>query len=77
MCYLCAVQSALENPIFKLIGKTADRLELRAYVVGGFVRDLLLQRENKDIDIVVVGNGVEFAQAVARDFSSTITLARG
>ena len=74
MCYLCAVQSALENPIFKLIGKTADRLDLRAYVVGGFVRDLLLQRENKDIDIVVVGNGVEFAQAVAKDFDNDCSL---
>lgn len=74
MCYLCAVQSALENPIFKLIGSTADRLQLRAYVVGGFVRDLLLQRENKDIDIVVVGNGVEFAQAVAKDFDNDCSL---
>ena len=68
------MQSALENPIFKLIGNTADRLELRAYVVGGFVRDLLLQRENKDIDIVVVGNGVEFAQVVAKDFDNDCSL---
>ena len=64
----------MENPIFKLIGKTADRLELRAYVVGGYVRDLLLQRENKDIDVVVIGNGVEFAQAVAKNFDNDCSL---
>lgn len=68
------MQSPLDNPIFELIGKTADTLNLRAWVVGGFVRDSILKRENKDIDIVVVGNGVDFAQAVAKQFNNDCSL---
>lgn len=44
----------LDNPILKTIGEEADRLKLDCYVVGGWVRDLFLQRESKDIDILVV-----------------------
>ncbi|NDB20788.1 MAG: hypothetical protein EB020_07930, partial [Proteobacteria bacterium] len=63
------------SPVGKaLIGKTADTLNLRAWVVGGFVRDSILKRENKDIDIVVVGNGVDFAQAVAKQFNNDCSL---
>jgi poly(A) polymerase len=68
------VQSPLDNPIFELIGKTADEMKLKAWVVGGFVRDSILKHENKDIDIVVVGNGVDFAQAVAKNFNNDCTL---
>ena len=74
MCYLCAVQSPLDNPIFQVIGNTADQTQLKAWVVGGFVRDSILKRENKDIDIVVVGNGVDFAQAVAKNFNNDCSL---
>ena len=68
------MQSPLDNPIFELIGKTADEMNINAWVVGGFVRDSILKRENKDIDIVVVGNGVEFAQAVARKLDNDCSL---
>ncbi|MEY2707875.1 MAG: hypothetical protein RIQ91_505 [Bacteroidota bacterium] len=68
------MQSPLDNPIFELIGKTADEMNISAWVVGGFVRDSILKRENKDIDIVVVGNGVEFAQAVARKLDNDCSL---
>ena len=68
------MQSPLDNPIFELIGKTADEMKLKAWVVGGFVRDSILKHENKDIDIVVVGNGVDFAQAVAKNFNNDCTL---
>lgn len=47
------------------IGAIADDMDLKAYLVGGFVRDLILQRKNKDIDIVVVGDGLEFADKVS------------
>ncbi len=50
---------ALDHPVFRLIGDTADGLGLDCYVIGGWVRDLFLQRKSKDIDIVVVGHGVE------------------
>jgi putative nucleotidyltransferase with HDIG domain len=68
------VQSPLDNPIFQVIGNTADQTQLKAWVVGGFVRDSILKRENKDIDIVVVGNGVDFAQAVAKNFNNDCSL---
>ncbi len=44
----------IQNPILKLVGEEADKLGIDCYVVGGWVRDLLLHRESKDIDIVVV-----------------------
>ncbi len=56
---------SIEEPLVKQIGEIADRLGLRAYVVGGYVRDILLETVVKDIDVVVIGNGVEFGQAVA------------
>lgn len=54
------------EPLLQKIGKLADRESVRAFVVGGFVRDEILSKQVKDIDIVVVGNGIEFGQKVAR-----------
>ncbi|MFH2044300.1 MAG: CBS domain-containing protein [Pseudomonadota bacterium] len=51
--------------LLKTIGKVAADIELRAYVIGGFVRDLLLYRKNEDIDIVVEGDGIAFAKKYA------------
>ncbi|WP_373498121.1 CBS domain-containing protein [Desulfococcus sp.] len=48
------------------VGQVADELGYGAYVVGGFVRDLFLYRLNEDIDIVIEGNGIEFAKTFAR-----------
>ena len=53
---------ALEHQIFKLLSKAAETMRLETYVVGGFVRDLILQRDNKDVDVVVIGSGIEYAQ---------------
>lgn len=55
------------NSLFKLIGKVADRLGLECYVVGGYVRDKLLGIENDDVDIVVVGSGIEMASEFAKE----------
>jgi tRNA nucleotidyltransferase (CCA-adding enzyme) len=53
--------------VLKEIGATADRLDCKAYMVGGFVRDLLLRRDNLDVDIVIEGgDGVEFSREFAR-----------
>lgn len=54
-------------PILQRIQEVADHLQLETYVVGGFVRDLLLQRPSKDIDVVCVGSGIALAQAVAKE----------
>lgn len=58
--------SHLQHPIFNIISKTADEYQLKTFVIGGYVRDILLNRTAKtDIDIVTVGNGMELAQRVA------------
>ena len=57
---------ALQNPIFKIIAKASHELNLESYVIGGFVRDYLLQRDfKKDIDIVAIGSGIELALKVS------------
>jgi tRNA nucleotidyltransferase/poly(A) polymerase len=58
----------IEEGIFKKIGQAADRLQMDAYVVGGFVRDHILGRPCKDIDVVCIGSGIELAEQVAREF---------
>ena len=59
-------QKAIEKPIFGIIGKAADELDLDAYVIGGFVRDYFLKRGTpKDIDIVAIGSGIQLAKKVA------------
>jgi poly(A) polymerase len=55
----------LQHPIFKTLSKIAGENNLPVYAIGGFVRDIFLERSSKDIDIVVIGNGVTFAEAVA------------
>lgn len=57
--------SDLRKPVFRTVGETADQLGHEAYVVGGYVRDLFLNRPSKDIDFVTVGSGIDLARAVA------------
>lgn len=56
----------LDHIIFKTISEVTTELDLNTFVIGGFVRDLLLQRPSKDIDIVVEGKGIELALATAK-----------
>jgi len=59
-------KSALKHPIFEVILKASKALDIQSYVIGGFVRDLLLKRDfKKDIDIVAVGSGIELALKVS------------
>jgi poly(A) polymerase len=59
-------KSALHNKIFEVISQASQELQLESYVIGGFVRDLLLERDfKKDIDIVAVGSGIELALKVS------------
>lgn len=55
-----------ERKIFQLISDTAAELNTPAYVVGGYVRDRLLGRASKDLDIVCIGSGIELATSIAR-----------
>lgn len=54
----------LQNPVFAIISELADALNVRAYVIGGYVRDYYLRRSLTDIDVVVVGSGIELARAL-------------
>ncbi|MDR0228532.1 MAG: CCA tRNA nucleotidyltransferase [Flavobacteriaceae bacterium] len=60
-------KEALTHPIFEIVTKAAESLQVDCYVIGGFVRDFLLQRDTKkDIDIVAVGSGIELALEVSK-----------
>ncbi len=59
------VEKYLSNPIFGIVSEAASEMNVAAYVVGGFVRDLLLGKPSKDIDIVVIGSGIDLAHLVA------------
>ena len=56
----------LDKPIFEVVSEAARKLGVRAFVIGGYVRDCFLGRENDDIDIVVEGSGIELAKEVAK-----------
>lgn len=60
------LKEQLTNPIFNVIGETADDMGLEVYVVGGFVRDIFLGRHSADLDFVTVGSGIDLASGVAR-----------
>ncbi len=56
----------LDKDIFHKISEAADGLSVECYVVGGYVRDLFLERPSNDIDVVVVGSGIEVASALKK-----------
>ncbi|WP_431292374.1 CCA tRNA nucleotidyltransferase [Pedobacter sp. P26] len=68
------MQQHLQNPIFKTLSLIADKSRTEAYVIGGFVRDLFLDRPSKDIDVVVVGSGIEYAEAVGRKLGTKVAV---
>jgi len=59
------VKTKLTHPIFEVVAACADEMNVQAFVIGGWVRDLLLNRPCKDIDIVAIGSGIELAERVA------------
>jgi len=62
----------LTHPIFKIISETAAEMSVSAYVIGGFVRDLFLNRTSKDIDIVVTGSGIELAENIGKKIDKEV-----
>jgi len=63
---------SIRNALLDTIGTIADRRSLLVYVVGGYVRDLVLGREVRDMDVVVLGNGIEFAGMVAGEMKANL-----
>jgi poly(A) polymerase len=64
----------LKHPVFTILSKLSAQLNVEAYVIGGFVRDIFLNRPSKDVDIVVLGNGPDFATAVAKNLNVQVTV---
>ncbi|HAW52732.1 MAG TPA: tRNA nucleotidyltransferase [Flavobacteriales bacterium] len=65
-------KTILQDPVFDLIAQTAQELDQKTFVVGGFVRDVLLKRPSKDIDIVTLGKGIDFARLVAQKLGDNV-----
>lgn len=59
------MQKHLQHPIFSTLSALAAEQHVQVYAIGGFVRDIFLARPSKDIDIVIIGNGISFAELVA------------
>ena len=66
----------LDAPVFKLVSDVAADLGVRAFVIGGYVRDCFLGRPNTDIDIVVEGSGIDLATAVADRVKTNVSVFR-
>ncbi len=66
----------LTHPVFKLVSDTAGELGVRAFVIGGYVRDCFLGKPNDDIDIVVEGSGIRLAEAVAGKCKAKVSVFR-
>jgi poly(A) polymerase len=65
----------LEHPIFPLMGRLADQLGVQCYVIGGYVRDRIMNRSFKnDVDVVVIGSGIEFATKVAETLDVKVSI---
>lgn len=65
------MKSYLKLSVFSVLSDVADKQQQEAYVIGGYVRDLLLNRPSKDIDVVVTGSGISMAEAVAAKLGIT------
>ena len=68
------MKAHLQNSIFKKLSQLADETHTEIYVIGGFVRDIFLKRNSKDIDILVIGNGIDFAEAAGYLLKSKVSV---
>ena len=64
----------LQHPVFKTLAEIAQINQIEAYVIGGFVRDIFLERASKDLDIVILGNGMDFAELVGKELKSKVAV---
>jgi poly(A) polymerase len=68
------MEKHLQHPVFKILADIAALHNIEAYVIGGYVRDIFLRRSSKDIDIVVLGNGIEFAELAGQALKSKVAV---
>jgi len=64
----------LQHPIFRKLSELADENGTEIYVIGGYVRDLFLNRPSKDIDILVIGNGIKFAEEAGKLLQTKVSV---
>ena len=69
-----SVNRSLSDPVFRRIARLADEQGVRAYVVGGYVRDHYLRRPSTDIDVVVVGSGIALAEALGSELHAKVSV---
>lgn len=60
------LKQKIDSPLFHKLTETADELNMECYLVGGYVRDLFLERPTNDIDVVTIGSGIQMAEAFAK-----------
>ncbi|MCX6251502.1 MAG: HD domain-containing protein [Bacteroidetes bacterium] len=70
--YTITLKSHLSHTIFPVISAVSEKLNIPAYVIGGYVRDIILKRASDDIDIMVLGNGIDFAENFAMELGKDI-----
>ncbi|WP_432712061.1 CCA tRNA nucleotidyltransferase [Pedobacter sp.] len=68
------MEKHLKHPVFKVLADIASHNNIEAYVIGGYVRDIFLHRPSKDIDIVVLGNGIEFAELAGKQLKTKVAV---
>ena len=68
------MKKCLNNDIFKYVSEISAKMNMPAYVIGGFVRDCLLKRPSKDVDIVVVGSGIEIANKLVKRLGKNVNV---
>jgi poly(A) polymerase len=68
------IQEKLQGKIFEAIAEEADKLQLDTCIIGGYVRDMVLRRPSKDVDVVCVGSGIQLAEAVAGNLGKKANL---
>lgn len=68
------MEQHLQHPVFKILADIAHLNNIEAYIIGGYVRDIFLERPSKDIDIVVLGNGIEYAELAGKQLKSKVAV---
>lgn len=68
------MEKHLQHPVFKVLAGIAAKHNIEAYVIGGYVRDIFLKRPSKDIDVVVLGNGITFAELVGAQLKTKVAV---
>ena len=68
------LENYLTHPVFGIVSRIIEDNNTEAYVIGGYVRDILIGRQSKDIDIVVLGSGIELAKRVAEELGNDVSM---